>query len=199
MAKMRMVDTRFWDDVWVVDRLTPLDRYLMLYFLTNSKTNVAGVYEISLRTIGSETGLDKEMVIKMIRRLEPRVRYIDGWIVLQNAIKHQNYKSPKIKTGIEIVLEMCPNNVLEFIQWPKDWTIPVNIANKLNKQGSMDLLGYGIDTISHSNSNSNSNSKVSLDKVSKSLATSPALKPKLGKGYKTFKEQQKKLQSKKSL
>jgi hypothetical protein len=83
----------------------------------------------------------------MVKRLEPRVRYMDGWAVLQNAIKNQNYHSSKIKISIEETLNKCPDNLLPFIQWPSDWTIPEKIAKRINLQGSLDFLRYPIDTV----------------------------------------------------
>lgn len=121
MSKHRMVDTAFWSDPWVVDNLNPLDRYLFLYFLTNDKTNVAGIYEISLKTISNETGLEKEELLRMLKRLESRVKYLDGYLILRNFIKSQNYHSPKIKTGVDLVLERVPPDLLDNINWPKDF------------------------------------------------------------------------------
>lgn len=132
MSKQRYIDTRFWSDNWVVEELNPLDRYLFLYLLTNDKTNIAGVYEISVKTIANETGIDKEEVSRMIERLKPKVVYVDGWIVLKNFRKYQS-KNPKIQRGIEIELEKAPEQIREI------------------------AYGYPMDRLSHSNSNSNSN------------------------------------------
>ena len=65
MSKKRYFDTKFWSDTWIVDTLNPLDRYLYMYLILNEKTNIAGVYELPLRTMANEVGLDKEEVIRM--------------------------------------------------------------------------------------------------------------------------------------
>lgn len=128
MSKKRFIDTSFWSDVWVVDELNPLDRYLFLYLLTNERTNIAGIYEISLRTMSYETGIEREEIIRMLKRLDSRVVYESGWIVLRNAIKNQNYRSPKIKAGIEITLAQVPDKTLIWINEPRDW-IPAVVKN----------------------------------------------------------------------
>lgn len=138
MAKQRYINTRFWSDNFVSE-LNPLDRYLFLYFLTNEHTNIAGIYELPLKTISFETGLELDMLKKMIKRLAEKVMYIDGWVCIKNFQKHQSSTSEKVQRGIEIEMSK----------------IPYNIKEKLEK-------GYPMDTLSnpiiYSNTNSNTNS-----------------------------------------
>lgn len=124
MAKQRFINTRFWDDSYIVN-LDPIEKLLYLYLLTNPLTEISGAYEIPLRRIAFDTGIDKDMVIKILDRFKAagKVDYRDGWILITNFIKHQS-ESPKIVTAIENSLKPCP-----------DWI----------KQS----LGYGIDTLSH--------------------------------------------------
>lgn len=130
-----MVNTRFWDDDYT-SNLDPIEKLLFLYFLTNTSTNICGVYEIPLKKIALETGIDKEMVLKIIGRFsnDHRIFYKEGWVVIKNFIKHQNQRSPKIQRGIEIELENAPDFVKSLL----------NLK--------------GIDTLSHSNTNINTNS-----------------------------------------
>lgn len=160
MSKTRYINTKFWSDPWIVDNLNPLDRHLFFYFLTNEHTTIAGVYEISLRTISNEIGLDKDEVVRMLKRLEPKIRYVDGWVIVVNQISHQNYKSPKIKTGIELVLERVPAELIDFIKFPADFNAEKYKTNKQTKLITDDLPSgefnnstpdaYGMDTLSHS-------------------------------------------------
>lgn len=110
MAKYRYINTKFWSDNFISD-LNPLDRYLFLYFLTNEHTNICGVYEIPLRTISFETGIEIDMVKKMIARLSGKVFYIDGWIYIKNFIKHQSSDSKTVKIGINNAFEVIPENI----------------------------------------------------------------------------------------
>lgn len=115
MSQNRMVSTRFWNDTFIREELNPLDRYLFLYFLTNNKTNISGIYENSLSTISAETGIEKETLIKMMGRLKGKIHYIDGWIYIRNFIKYQNQNSPAIKKGIEREKSEIPDNIKEKI------------------------------------------------------------------------------------
>lgn len=145
MSKTRYLNTSFWSDPWVVDHLNILDRHLFIYFLTNEHTNIAGVYEISLKTIANETGFERDEILRMLKRLEPKVKYLDGWLILPNAIKHQNYKSPKIKTGIDAVLVAVPNDIVEFLKFPKDFDAPPADAVKQTKLIVEDINGFDGD------------------------------------------------------
>ena len=128
MAKNRLVNTVFWEDNYTAN-LDPIEKLMFLYFLTNGSTNISGIYQITLKKIAVETGIDKEMVEKIIKRFEGdgKVFYRDGWLGIRNFIKHQNQNSPKVKKGIEIEMERVPEEMKDA------------------------LSGKGIDTLSHSN------------------------------------------------
>jgi hypothetical protein len=126
MAKARMINTRFWDDNYT-SNLDPIEKLVFLYVLTNTSTNICGIYEIPLKKIANETGLDKEMVIKILKRFtdDEKVFYLDGWLGIKNFIKNQNEKSPMVKAGIDRELREAPQNIVNLV------------------------IGEGIDTLSH--------------------------------------------------
>jgi hypothetical protein len=67
MAKQRYINTKFWRDSYIED-LDPTEKLLFLYLLTNPDTNICGVYELPLKIIAADTGIDKEMVKKLLNR-----------------------------------------------------------------------------------------------------------------------------------
>lgn len=136
MAKQRYINTKFWSDNFISE-LNPLDRYLFLYFLTNEHTNISGIYELPLKTISFETGIELDMLKKMLKRLTGKIMYIDGWVCIKNFQKHQSTSSEKVKKGIEVEMSK----------------IPFEIKEKIEK-------GYPIDTLSNPIIYSNSNSNV---------------------------------------
>ncbi len=153
MAKTRFINTRFWHDTFIKEKLNPLDRYLYLYFLTNDKTNICGIYECPVSIISSETGLEIEAIKKMLRRFEGKVLYIDGWVFVKYAQRYQNYDNPKIKIAIEREIS----------------EIPFNIKQKIEKIIGVEIAyGYGIDSLSHltnTNTNTNTNTKESVPAI----------------------------------
>lgn len=131
MAKQRYVNTKFWIDDYI-SNLDPIEKLLFLYFLTNPYTDISGVYEIPLKSISTDTGIEKEMVIKILKRFERdvKIKYRDGWIAIKNFIKHQK-ENPKIDKGIKLSLAKSPQWVIDYI--------------------------YSMDRLSHSNTNTNTN------------------------------------------
>lgn len=119
MSKNRMVSTKFWSDNWIVDDLNPLDRYLYLYLLTNEHCSLCGIYEISLKTVSFETGIEKEEVSRMLSRLAPKVHYVNGWIFLTNYLKHAS-SNPNMLKGAARELSDVPENVLQSFQQVTD-------------------------------------------------------------------------------
>lgn len=106
-----MVNTKFWSDNFIRENLNPLDRYLFLYFLTNEKTNISGIYELPISVISSETGIEKEMLTKMMKRLKDKVCYYKGWVILKNFIKYQNLNSPLIQKGVGEAIKEIPEEI----------------------------------------------------------------------------------------
>ncbi|MCU5528366.1 DnaD domain protein [Bacillus cereus] len=67
MAVYRPVHVSFWQDSFVLD-LTPEEKYFYLYLMTNSKTSQSGIYELPLRIIETDTGYNRETVMKLLER-----------------------------------------------------------------------------------------------------------------------------------
>jgi hypothetical protein len=103
MSKLRSVSTAFWSDPFIED-LTPSEKLLFLYLITNDKTNMLGIYEVSIKKISYDTGLNKEVIEKSLKEFErlSKVKYIKNHIVLVNFMKHQNYNTNMKKSAIDI-------------------------------------------------------------------------------------------------
>ena len=147
MAKQRYVNTKYWRDSYIED-LDPTEKLLFLYLLTNPDTNISGIYEIPLKIIAVDTGIDKEMVRKILTRFEndDKIKYLSGWVAIKNFTNHQTI-SPKIKIGIETELKSAPK---EMVLW-------VNINPKIEYTRPIQELS---DLNSNTNTNLNSNTNI---------------------------------------
>lgn len=115
MEKARMVRSRFWRDNYIQTKLNPLDRYLFLYFITNDKTNICGIYEAPLKVISVETGIDPaELERSMLPKLKEKIIYYEGWVIIKNFQKHQNLDSPSIIRAIQKEISNIPEKVLKY-------------------------------------------------------------------------------------
>lgn len=113
MAKSRYINTKFWDDTYI-SSLDPIEKLLFIYFLTNPLTEISGAYEIQLKRVALDTGIDRDMVQKILNRFadEDKIIYRDGWILVCNFIKHQSL-NPNVQIGIENAVDIAP-------QWIRD-------------------------------------------------------------------------------
>lgn len=139
MAKNRIINTKFWTDNYILNELNPIDKLLFLYLITNPYTDISGIYELPLKIMAVETGIDKENIEKVILprfEKEGKILYQDGWIAIKNFQKHQTL-NPKVKMGMEIGMSKAPLRLRRFIE--------------------LDSLSIEDDSLSHSNSNSNLN------------------------------------------
>lgn len=114
-----MINTRIWEDFWF-ESLDPSEKLFFIYLLTNPMTNIIGAYELSKRTMGRATGLDLLVIDEILLRFEnaKKVYYIEGWVILANFIKHQNWKSPKIQVAINENLNSVPDKIKLRISIP---------------------------------------------------------------------------------
>lgn len=113
MAKRRIINTKMWSDNWI-SNLDPVEKLLFFYLLTNERTNLCGLYELPLKIMAVETGIEKEMVEKVLSRFadDEKVFYFDGWVLVKNFIRYQE-KNPSIEAGIKRVLGEIPDNIRE--------------------------------------------------------------------------------------
>src|SRR3990167_8221473 len=110
MSESRYINTKFWNDNFIVE-LDPIERYLFLYFLTNEHTNIAGVYELPIKRMEQETGLEKEMLLKIIERFKDKINYFEGWVYIKNFSKNQKLSGKNIDIAIKKLWGLVPEGV----------------------------------------------------------------------------------------
>lgn len=103
MAKYRAIQTKFWNDPWILE-LTPEQKYFYIYLLTNPNVTQCGIYEISIRQVEYETGYNKDTVNKLLELLEKskkiKYSYKTSEICIINFSKYNFTLSPQVKTCI---------------------------------------------------------------------------------------------------
>lgn len=103
MAKLRSISTSIWSDPFI-EELTPQEKLLFIYLITNEKTNMLGIYELSERKISFETGIQKETLSNLLERFETlkKIKRVGNFLVICNFLKHQNYNTNMKKSAIDI-------------------------------------------------------------------------------------------------
>lgn len=113
MATLRSVNTRFWEDPWV-EELTPSEKLLFLYLLTCKYANLAGIYEITIKRISFETGLNNETIRNGLKRFanDKKAYFVeDNYLFLPNWLKNQNLNS-NMKKGVQTIFSQLPKDIL---------------------------------------------------------------------------------------
>lgn len=150
--KQRYINTKFWNDNYVSE-LDPIEKLLFIYLLTNGHTNISGIYEVPIKVIAIETGIEVSMLNKILPRLEEKVRYIDGYVVIRKFLKHQQTQSSLVSKGIMNCLDELDRSFLIHLVNKGFYEVTEDIANTLS-------IGYTYPlNYSNSNLDSNSNSK----------------------------------------
>lgn len=157
MSKTRYINTIFWDDEYIVS-LSPEEKLLFLYFLTNPLTNIAGCYQITKKRISFDTNIDYDSLSKAMDKFskDNKIYYFNGWIFIRNFIKNQ-IMNPKVKEGIVRVFKEIES---------KNIGITINYDSLSIDYDSL-CIGFQIlNSNSNSNLNLNSNLILADDKSS---------------------------------
>lgn len=105
MEIRRMISTSFWSDSTVVDDFTPEDRYMFLYLMTNTYTDITGAYEISIKQMARDTGYNEESIQRLLKRLIKQHKVIDydfenKEVLIINWHKYNWTRSPKLLKAV---------------------------------------------------------------------------------------------------
>jgi len=125
-----MIRDSFWTDTYV-EKLTPDEKLLFIYLLTNPLCNVAGVYEIRAKRIGFETGYDVEVVETILKRFErdKKILRFEDWIVVVNHIKNQSL-NPSIIQGCERIFNELPQGITQAVTgWVQAGLLNLTLLN----------------------------------------------------------------------
>ena len=125
-----MIRDSFWTDTYI-EKLTPDEKLLFIYLLTNPLCNVAGVYEIRAKRIGFETGYDVEVVETILKRFErdKKILRFEDWIVIVNHIKNQSL-NPSIIQGCERIFNELPQDITNAVTgWVQAGLLNLTLLN----------------------------------------------------------------------
>ena len=100
---LRSINTNLWDDVWI-EGLNPINKLLWLNLLTNKRSNLLGIFEVSGRRAAFETGVDLDLVKEgwNLFRNDKKVIFVGNFVIMRNFLKNQNYNINMKKSVIHI-------------------------------------------------------------------------------------------------
>ena len=163
MAIYRTVSLTFWEDNKIVDDFTYKDKYFLLYLLTNPHTNLIGCYEVSIRQMSNELGLDKSEVEELLTRMEQVHKVIlyaeeTKEILIKNWHKYNWTKSDKLLKKVEALIEYIKNERLkkELEEILKKYRVSIGYVYPIDTSVTDPVLNI------NNNINLNNNTKLNI-------------------------------------
>lgn len=112
--KTRIIYTKFWEDEFILS-LTPKEKCLYSFYLTNSNVGLTGIYEIAKHLVSVFTGLTaNEIEVANQKFMKAnKILFHDSWVKIVNAEKYQQFTGTLNEKAKEKEMELIPNTVLE--------------------------------------------------------------------------------------
>jgi hypothetical protein len=125
--KTRIVHTRFWQDEFV-NTLTPKEKLLFIYLLTNDRVSLTGMYELPDKYIKADLELtDKELeVAKEKLQKNNKILFCDGWVKIVNHDKYNSYTGEPIQKAKLKELALVPDKLIHY-RYPINTSIDTSI------------------------------------------------------------------------
>jgi hypothetical protein len=130
MAEYRLIQTRIWVDAWFLE-LSLEGKLLFVYLFTNQRASVCGLYELPMRVMAFDTGMDLNSIKKYLDIFSKTDKaYYDFttsviWVV--NMPKYQGTTSPKLLPRIMADVKAVPGCELKtkFLQKYPIYTVSI--------------------------------------------------------------------------
>ena len=90
MADYRPLKISIWDDEWFYS-LTPEEKTVWVFLLTNKSVHVSGIYQLRKPLITPNVGAPPKEVDRMFKKFEAdrKIVYKNGWVFIKNYLKNQ--------------------------------------------------------------------------------------------------------------
>lgn len=138
MAEFRSIHTRIWKDDWFTNLETD-EKLLFVYLFSNSQASVCGIYELPIRYIAFESGLDISRVKAILDKfeLDKKVYYRNGLVWVVNLRKYNESNSPKVAIRIKKDLDGIPDCELKnmYYRYHMDTVSGNRNEHNINRDG----------------------------------------------------------------
>jgi hypothetical protein len=138
----RLVDCGTWGDSWF-EQLEPSGKLFFLYLLTNPRSTSCGAFEITVRQMAFDTGLDRADIERWLTEWRPRVYWWPehSFIWLKNFYRRQGHHSSKNAINARRIVAGLPVEVQREIAKVYPDLVPDSDALSMPVAWGMDALG----------------------------------------------------------
>jgi len=111
----RILYTEIWQDNFF-STLTPEEKLLFIYFLTNERVNIIHLYQCSNLRITSDTGIDTPIIVIAKKKFEEaeKIYFKEGYVFLKNAYKYETYKGPQNQIAKEKLYARLSKSIIDW-------------------------------------------------------------------------------------
>jgi hypothetical protein len=117
--KTRVVQTKFWEDTWVI-QLTQQEKLAFLYFMTNPRVNLSGVYQLPDKFITNDLDLEFSELVNIKNKFTKadKVHFVDGFVILRNSRKYNNFFKGNEwqRKAFNREIELLPKTVKDYLE-----------------------------------------------------------------------------------
>jgi len=172
MSNYRQIHCKIWTDPWFIEREAD-EKLVFIYLFSNDRANLLGIYDISIKMLAYETGVDKVRVEEILSAFEAQGKIVrDGswmWIVNLFSYNAQNIASPKIRAHIDRLLRQLGDTILRQ-KWLERYGM-------IHKQSSDDGTSDDMDTVSYptcTDTDTDTDTKTDTDTETETIAPQTA-------------------------
>lgn len=166
--KTRIIKTRIWSEDEKFSDLSVEAKLLFLYFITNERIGMSGIYECPTKKTKFEIGLTDNQYECAVNELteNKRVFFRDGWVYVVNAEKHNNYRNgPTNEKAYQNEILSIPSHIKEYF----DTTIDSTVDSSMYTNHKQETINNKQETINNKSKIRNNKSELKEWKKSKSF------------------------------
>lgn len=112
--KTRILYTKVWKDTFFCE-LSPAEKLLFVYLLTNENMNILHIYECSDRTVMFDTGITAQQLSIAKKKFTEsgKVTFYKDYVYVKNADKYEDYKGDRYDKAKATLIRQIGSEVIE--------------------------------------------------------------------------------------
>lgn len=111
----RLIYTQIWTDNYFIE-LSPQEKLLFFYFLTNDQVNIIHLYRCPINRIVADTGIDRGIVVEAKKKFEKagKMCFKEEFVFLRNAHRFEKYEGEKNIRAKEKLFSRLSQSIIDW-------------------------------------------------------------------------------------
>jgi hypothetical protein len=136
--KTRIIHTKFWKDDFV-SSLTPEEKLIFNFYITNEGVNILHLYELPDREIIFYTGVSEATLKTAKEKLQKagKLFFNDNFVFLKNADRYENFSGEKNDKAKVVILKEVPIKIKDWYNKIKNTPIDTPPIGSINQKSEI--------------------------------------------------------------